>query len=243
MAESSLLSLDECMEIIRSIDINARKRISKNEFVQIIDSVNAAIAIPHSELGPNAENAPKLVKIMEGLKVAVSFLFDETEELKKKVHNLEKEVDNLKKEVERLKKLEDELLVGQIAAKVEQEIVNRLLEGTNASSSFLTINRLINICDKGISSRQQIFTKQEEIDAVNRNWDDLQTKIGLDDDVYGAIEKFKSGRNREAHPNLTIKQVQDRLKTCTYSPANKAMIDRLVKILQELSVTNIGTFN
>jgi hypothetical protein len=49
----------------------------------------------------------------------------------------------------------------------------------------------MNICHNGISSRQQIFTEQEEIDEVNRKWDELEKKIGLDYDVYGTIESSK----------------------------------------------------
>ena len=215
-----LLSLNECQKAF------CGPRISCKKFTEITDSVIVAIQ--------SEENVDmnQIAMIIDCLKQSVLILFEETDHLKKEMEKLKK-----------LQKLEEGLLIGQIATKVEKEIIKRLLEGTHVEETyFLTINQLERACEKGLGSRQKIFSDQHQIDKANENWDNLETMLGLNNNIYGAIESFKSVRNIDAHPNLSVNDALKRLETVTScNGKDKDMVKKLIEILQKLSVTDIGT--
>ena len=156
------------------------------------------------------------------------------------VHDkLQESVKKLEDRVKHLENLEEVILVGQIASKVEKVFVGEIVNGTNVSDSrYLTIDQLESaLSDLGRYSRQSkiIFESEKEVLKANENWDTLESTFRLNSDLYGAIKSLKSHRNIMAHPGMSVREARDRLANCS----DRDIANRLLDILKNASVKNI----
>ena len=179
-------------------------------------------------------NLTQVAEIIDCFGNIVKCLLEEHDKLQECVKTLEDRVKHLQN-------LEEALLVGQIASKVETVLVQKILDGTNVSDSrYLTIHQLENaLSDCGRKSRQSksIFKSQEDISKGNENWDRLETTFRLDSDLYGAIKSLRSHKNIMAHPGMSVRQARERLANCI----DRDIAYRLLDILEKASVKNIET--
>ena len=202
-----------------------------SEFVGVIDKV---ILVVQSDDDINFND---VAVVIECLGNVLKYLLTQNDSLQESVKQLEDRVKHLEK-------LEEALLVGQIASKVEKVLVQKILDGTNVSDfRYLTIDQLENaLSDCGRKSRQSknIFKSKEDVSKGNENWDTLETTFQLDSDLYGAIQSLKSNRNIMAHPGMSVKEARERL-TNKLIGNDRDIVYRLLDILEKASVNYIGT--
>ena len=179
-------------------------------------------------------NLTQVAEIIDCLGNVVKCLLEEHDKLQDSVKKLQDRVKHLEN-------LEEILLVGQIASKVEKLFVGEIVNGTNVSDSrYLTIDQLdFALSDLGRNSRQSkdIFKSQEEVFKAKENWDRLETTFQLNPNLYGAIKSLKSHRNIKAHPGMSVRQARERLVNCS----DRDIVYRLLDILEKASVKNIET--
>ena len=146
----------------------------------------------------------------------------------------------LEDRVKHLEKLEEAILVGQIASKVENVLVQKILHGTNVRDSrYLTIDQLENaLSDCGQS--KNIFKSKEDVSKGNENWDTLETTFHLDSDLYRAIQSLKSQRNITVHPAMSVRKAREHLTNKSIGN-DRDIVYRLLDILEKASVNYIGT--
>ena len=153
----------------------------------------------------------KLEALVELVAGAIRDQRKETEELKEKMKSLQKEVERLHVQIKQLKEeaesnnnLRESLIVGQLANKLEQEIVTRVLDGTGTSRKLLTIASLEDALDDNPGRTvRRIFDKPTSKDKANENWDRLEGHYTfLDQSLYYAITSCKGSLNVDAHPNM-----------------------------------------
>ena len=182
-------------------------------------------------------NLTQVAEIIDCLGNVVKCLLEEHDKLQESVKKL-------KDRVKHLENLEEVLLVGQIASKVEKVFVREIVNGTNVTDSrYLTIDQLESaLSDLGRNSRQSkdIFKSQEEVSKAKANWDRLETTFQLDYELYGAIKSLKSYRNTKAHPGMSVRQARERLANPSVC-SDRDIAYRLLNILEKASVENIET--
>ena len=163
------------------------------------------------------------------------------DELQESHDELQVSVQELDEKVKELEDLEEVLLVGQIALKVEKVFIGEILYGTNVTKTrYLTIGQLkYALSDHGWDPLQSesIFKSQEEVLKAKENWERLQTTFQPDYELYGAIKSLKWHRNNKAHPGMSVTQARERLANCS----DHDMIYRLLDILEKAKVQNIET--
>ena len=179
-------------------------------------------------------NLTQVAEIIDCLGNVVKCLLEEHDKLQDSVKKLEDRVKHLEN-------LEEALLVGQIASRVEKVFVGEIVNGTNViDSRYLTIDQLESaLSDLGRNSRQSkdIFKSQEEVSKAKENWDRLETTFRLNSNLYGAIKSLKLHRNIKAHPGMSVRQARERLVNCS----DRDIVYRLLDILEKASVKNIET--
>ena len=179
-------------------------------------------------------NSTQVAEIIDCFGNFVKCLLEEHDKLQESV----KELDD---RVKHLQNLEEFLLVGQIASKVEKVFVGEIVNGTNVSDArYLTIDQLDSaLSDLHRKSRRSksIFKSQEEVSKANENWDRLESTFQLDPDLYGAIRSLKTHRNTNALPGMSVRQARERLANCS----DRDIAYRFLDILEKASVKNIET--
>ena len=180
-------------------------------------------------------NLTQIAEIIDCLGNVVKCLLEEHDKLQESVKKLEDRVKHLQN-------LEEVLLVGQIASKVEKIFVGEIVNGTNVSdSSYLTIDQLDSALSEWNSRlSKNIFKSQEEVSKAKENWDRLETTFQLDPNLYGAIKSLKSHRNAIAHPGMSVTQVRERLANRSVC-SDRDIAYRLLDILDRASVKYIET--
>ena len=163
------------------------------------------------------------------------------EELQESHDELQVSVQELDERVKELENLEESLLVGQIASKVEKVFVGEIVNGTNVTKTrYLTIGQLRHaLSDHGWDPLQSesIFESQEEVLKAKENWKKLHTTYQPDYELYGAIKSLKWHRNNKAHPGMSVTQARGRLANCR----DHDMVYRLLNILEKAAVQTIET--
>ena len=180
-------------------------------------------------------NLTQVAKIVDCLGNVVKCLLEERDKLQDSVKKLEYRV-------KQLENLEEVLLVGQIASKVEKVFVGEIVNGTNVTKShYLTIDQLdsaLSDCVNNSRLSKNIFKSQEEVSKAKENWDRLETTFQLDFELYGAIKSLKSHRNIMAHPGMSVRQARERLANRSVC-SDHDIAYRLLDILEKASVKNI----
>ena len=217
---TEVLSPEECLSFLK----DHRSGISKEQLEKIMDAISFTICAEASD----TPNLKKVYDVIECLRVTVRHLFDE--------------MDGLRSRLKQLEALATDLLVGQLASKLEKEIVAEILRDTGVQNKYyVTLTQVEDALEGRASRRAKIFSSQEQKKKATENWDRLEVLLGLDDDMYGAIDKLKFVRNVTAHPNLPLEELSTRLKTSDLSSEDKEMCDRFIEVLNKLSVKTIGT--
>ena len=215
------LSIKECLELARRPDF------SQENYRNVFHTV-----LFHIQTGESADTA-QLNELVDELLFAVTRLFDDNERMKK-------DIEQLKEEVKRLQCLEADILAGQVALKLEKQFTMILLEDTGIIDN-LTLNQLYFVAD----GHRRFRYAKEKIDKVNENWDKLDEELNLNSenthDLFGIISDFKTQRNSQAHPSVSLSKASEYLKSSSYSPSDKEKLDRLIEQLIKMKVDEIGT--
>ena len=218
---AAVLSIDECQRILKN------PKISLRDLERIVDSVKVHISTYEGQLESEKK---EFSSIFEGIHDTIKCLFDSTEHLEKELQDLQEKYTELEEKYTQLKKLEDCLLIGEVAASLEKELVKHILKGTGVAAEHLTINQ-IDYALGGMSSRILTLTlKQKE--EIKSNWDRLDKKLGLDQRLYLTINSLKHTRNTQAHPNIQdiFTKLSDKVKE-----SDRKAVERMIGILKELS--------
>ena len=211
-----VLTTDECYKLVKNSSLSSRQDVQSDEHL----------------------DTAKMVTVIESVDVAIMHLFDKSEELERKVNELK---ESLHKKPKDFDKLHGSLLIGQLASKLDKEIVKFLLKGTGVKApDYLTINKLEYATDNPQSRlAQRLFESQEQIKMVLNNWDCLDQSV--DSDMLDAIEGFKNSHDDIAHPDASTCDV---LKYLTFGdhdlPENRMAMVR--KMTTALEFFEIGTF-
>ena len=179
---AAVLSIDECQHILKN------PKISHEDLERIVDSFKVHIStyLYKCQLEPSEKE--KLSSIFEGIHDLIKRLIDNTKDLDKKLQNLQENYMDLEKKYTQLKKLEDSLLIGEVAASLERELVKHILKGTctRVAAKRLTINQ-IDYALGGMSSRILTLTRRQKEKiksnqigiAWTKSWDWIRACISL----------------------------------------------------------------
>ena len=177
------------------------------------------------------------------MKHLITFLLHEQEGLRNMLEDERKERGKLETELrERIETLEgskDKILLGQIAAKVDRELLKKIKEGTTMNTEYLTVGRI----DKNLKDENSdIFQSDEERAVVKQNWTVLKSQMNLSwRDVY-ALKDFKHTRNYVAHPDITLEEAHQLIQEASGMSENqKSFGYKFLEILRKLSKDTIGT--
>ena len=219
-----VLSIDECQTILKN------PKISIKDVESVVESVKVHISTYQLE----SSEKKKLSSILEGIQDTIKCLFDSAEnlekELQQKYTELQQKYAELEQKYKTLKKLEDSLLIGEVAASLERELVKHILKGTGVAAEQLTINQIDYVLG-GMSSRLLTLTQKQK-EEIKSNWDCLDKKLGLDQNLYRTINTLKHTRNAQAHPN--IQDIFTKLSD-TVSESDIKAVERMMSILKQLS--------
>lgn len=120
-------------------------------------------------------------------------------------------------------------LEGYIAAKLEEELSRCILKDTGIEKG-MSIYQLFLLSDGNCHFLREYTSGQ--IEKVNRNWDRLEQDIGMDHEIYSAIEALKSIYSQS---NLSLVEISNHIKSdVSRCEQDKNMICRLVAVLDSL---------
>ena len=221
---AAVLSIDECQQILKN------PKISHEDFERIVDSFKVHISTYMYKCQLEPSEKEKLSSIFEGIHDLIKRLIDSTKDLNKKLQNLQENYTDLEKKYTQLKKLEDSLLIGEVAASLERELVKHILKGTRVAAKQLTINQ-IDYALGGMSSRILTLTWRQK-EKIKSNWDRLDKKLGLDQSLYLTINSLKYTRNDQAHPET--QDIFTKLSD-TVSESDIKAVERMMGILKQLA--------
>ncbi len=231
---SSASTLQECQTTL-----NDPYSLSKQKVKHVLDSLSMIIQSDIQEI-----DKQHIGVVLDTLETVVLNLYIEVDELKEEVRKLKEEVRKLNKVVENSDFI---LLKGQLARKVEQEMVKRIFKDTGVKEiTYVTINQLETVYDNRRSKvAKRIFGKSSTV-AVEKaceNWDQLEEELPLGDlTVYSAIQSFKSERNCEAHPSMSLMEAYQFLRTSPHlDNDDEKMVKVMYEVLHHFKIENINT--
>ena len=141
----------------------------------------------------------KFAVILDEVKYAVEALFE-------KEDTMEEELKYLQEKLEELQELEVDILIGQLAVSVEEEIVKYILKGTGISTCYIMIRNIDDALRCGYehdSCSKDIFTSREQEDKAKQNKAKLSADFpSINGGMYCSIEYYKQTRNIRTHPKL-----------------------------------------
>ena len=133
--------------------------------------------------------------------------------VKNVVNRLLQKIDGLEKRVKMLESLYRDILIGQIAMKLEKVLVEHILKDANGDKRYVTLGLLGNAIDGDGSRRcRGIFLSDDEKQKTINNWDILDKTLKLKPAHYRAIDDLKHKRNSKAHPFKTLDEAEKILK-------------------------------
>ena len=200
----------------------------------------------------NEVDAKQLAMIIDCITFLITFLFHEQEGLQEKVEKVENMLKDERKEwkkletelrrrIETLEGSKDKILLGQIAAKVDRELLKKIVEGTTMSTEYLTVGRI----DKNLKDENSdIFKSEEEKAVVKKNWTVLKSQMNMSQRDFYALKDFKytCTSNSVAHPGITLDEAHQLIQEASgISEENKSFGYKFLEILRKLSIDKIGT--
>ena len=193
------------------------------EFTKSVDQVILLI-----QTGDNI-NPEDIAAILECSLTSVKYLV----ELKQKVDCLERENE----------KYRIQLLIGQVASSLEEEIVKKILKDTGSERCHVTLQQIEDI----INGKRSRLLPEEFLETPNQkqkaddNWSHLELDYKVEGRHYSLISKFKSGRNPIAHPCVTLSEAKGFLESAKFvSDDDKKSCLELLKILESMNIKSIG---
>ena len=130
------------------------------------------------------------------------------------------------------------IIFGQIATKVEKTLIDHLLLNCSYRVNcrqYLTLNQVRRDLENpsGIVQIAQVKIIKSRLEKLKReyNWKDFH---------YEAINKFKTERNKRAHPEMQLKEVEDIIKECG-THKDRQMLEKFLSILKKFKIKNIKT--
>ena len=127
-----------------------------------------------------------------------------------------------------------QLLIGQVASSLEEEIVKKMLKDTG-SERFHVILQQIEDTINGKKSRllpEEFLETPDQKQKADDNWSHLEFDYKVEGEHYSLISKFKSGRNTIAHPCVTLSEAKEILESAKLvSNGDQKSCLELLKIL------------
>ena len=154
-----------------------------------------------------------------------------------KVEKLEKQVQELKKQLN-----SPILLAGQVASKLEREIVKITVEGTDLNEEDIPLTFLFDAMRNNPDrmSQQGLDASKSALETIRRNFKSFEknfnTEIKM---IFQGIMKFKKDRNKIAHPQKTLEEALECLRNSHYKDKDKELIRYMLEILRRLQVAHI----
>ena len=199
---------------------------SKQECQEFTDSVDQVILLIQSEENINLED---IAAILQCSLISVKYLV----ELKQKVAFLERENE----------KYRIQLLIGQVASSLEEEIVKKILKDTGSERFHVTLQQIEDTIN-GKKSRllpEKFLETPGQKQKAEANWSHLKFYYKVEGEHYSLISKFKSGRNPIAHPCVTLSEAKEILESSKFvSDGDLKSCFELLKILNLMNVKSIG---
>ena len=228
--------IDEVVLVVRNDD-----NINLTQVSEIIDCLRNVVKYLVEERDKLQESHDKLQESHDKLQESHDKLQESHDKLQESRDKLQKRVKELEDRLKHLENLEEILLVGQVASKVEKVFIGEVVKGTNITKTrYLSIGQLV----KALSDRawdplksKSIFKSQEDVLKAKENLDGLETTFQPDYELYCAIKELKVRRNPIAHPGMTVTQARERLVNCH----DRDIVYRLLDILDRAKVQNIET--
>uniref|UniRef100_A0A1X7VMK3 Uncharacterized protein n=1 Tax=Amphimedon queenslandica TaxID=400682 RepID=A0A1X7VMK3_AMPQE len=179
---------------------------------------------------------------MENLREVTMALFHEVDGLKEAQDDLKSKVEALEA---RTRELEIPSLTGQLAVKVEKELVKRILDNTGVDlQSTKTTNVTLHMMNEALQNPVSlmgggIFASDEQKRKARDNWIDLNHSLGLNFETYSAINELKLTQNLKAHPDLTLEKLSSRLRREVKLDFLLERSEKLIQVLKGLGVYRI----
>ena len=193
------------------------------EFTKSVDQVILLI-----QTGDNID-LEDIAAILQCSLTSVKYLV----ELKQKVDCLERENE----------KYRIQLLIGQIASSLEEEIVKKILKGTGSERCHVTLQQIEDTID-GKKSRllpEKFLETHDQKQKADDNWSHMEDDYKVEGEHYSLISKFKSGRNPIAHPCVTLSEAKRILESAKFvSDGDQKSCLKLLTILDSMDVKSIG---
>ena len=149
-------------------------------------------------------------------------------------------VDQLESMKIKVEELKSSLLVGQVASKLEQEIVKLLLKDTGLDC-IITLNQLSLAVNSNPDrmSRTCLDANSSQVVKINENWDNFEKNFKQAKILYRAINVSKYRRNDDAHPNMTLSEASERLRRADLK--DRKSVNLMLTTLDSMKVDHIGT--
>ena len=206
---------------------------SKPECQEFTDLVGQVILLIQTDDNIDLED---IAAILECSLISVNYLV----ELKEKVAFLEEKVTFLEEENERYR---IQLLIGQVASSLEEEIVKKILKNTGSERFHVTLQQIEDTIN-GKKSRllpEKFLETPEQKQKADDNWSHVKLEYKVEGEHYSLISKFKSGRNPIAHPCVTLSEAKRILESAKFvSDGDQKSCLELLKILESMNIKNIG---
>ena len=197
---------------------------SYETYQKVVDSILVYIQ--------DKEQPSELNNVLEALQQTVRSLFDDNEKMRI-------EIKQLKEKLDKSQYLEDDIIAGQIASKLEKRFVSIILKGTGIKPNFKTINHLLQVDpEKGLF--QKSYGK-ENCEKIAQNLEKLvEEQEGLLN-LFGIIDHFKTVRNSKAHPNLSLEVASKYVSESSFDESHKEELLHLIKVSKKFGVEQTGT--
>lgn len=161
------------------------------------------------------------------------------ESVKNVVNRLLQKIDGLEKRVKILERLHRDILIGQIALKLEKVLTDHILKDATGDKRYVTLGLLENAINGDGSRRcRAIFLSDDEKQKTINNWSKLDDTLKLTSVHYRAIDEFKCTRNRKAHPFKTLDEAS---KILEKQADVDIIVFELIEMLRKMNVDNIET--
>lgn len=175
------------------------------------------------------ETVNNLRSVVGNLAASISELLGENDEL-------EGEVKRLRKRICTLEFNEQTLIVGQIAFKVEKDILSYVMEGIAEPTIFSIYT--IRDMEKGIEQEKRFedaFNSDNERSTASKRWIHLKSVIGWKNKHYRDIRTLKSTRVDIAHPEINHEQFREAIeKVCCQDKHLQDVSYEFLKMLTEI---------
>lgn len=128
-------------------------------------------------------------------------------ELEERLKTLKEEKEKLEQRIKALEQSEDELIIRQLCSKVQENILEIVLQGYFNKIQNKNIKDMENYIRTQIKDEDK---QREELlrDEARKRWQELKNEIDWDDFLIRQFKGLKTGGNDAAHPPLTGRNIE-----------------------------------